>query len=136
MGQQRRLSLERENKEGRCVRPWELPEQRSRGRVSIPSTKLNCAASGPGIFSLGISDSRGSGSKTPERGASGTACGVALTLLTPTRYIFGVTVHSRLSTDTHMSPLAGRLCLRATRQRYLQGRKLSLGLRDLPPAAR
>ena len=50
----------------------------------------------------------------------GTGRGTGLTLLTPTRYILGRTVHRRLNTDTHMSPLAGRLCLRATRQRYLQ----------------
>lgn len=42
-----------------------------------------------------------------------------LTLLTPTRYMSGVTVHSRLSSDTHMSPSAGTLSLRVTRQRYL-----------------
>lgn len=58
----------------------------------------------------------------------GTECGVGLTLLTPTQYIFGMTVHRRLSTDTHMSPLAGRLCSRATRQRYLRGPKFSVGL--------
>lgn len=44
-----------------------------------------------------------------------------LTLLTPTRYMSGVTVHSRLSNDTHMSPSAGTLSLRVTRQRYLEG---------------
>lgn len=58
---------------------------------------------------------------------------VGLTLLMPTRYMFGITVHRRLSTDTHMSPLAGRLCSRATRQRYLQGPKFSLELWDLLP---
>lgn len=65
-------------------------------------------------------------------GPPGTARGVGLTLLMPTRYIFGMTVHRRLSTDTHMSPEAGRLCFRATRQRYLQGPKLSLRLWDPP----
>lgn len=94
--------------------------------MSIPSAQVNCVASGPVIFGLGVSDSRGSSSKAPELAASG---GCGLTLLTPTRYMFGVTVHRRLSTDTHMSPLAGRLCLMATRQRYLQGPKLSLLIR-------
>lgn len=65
-------------------------------------------------------------------GPPGTERGVALTLLMPTRYMFGMTVHRRLSTDTHMSPLAGRLCWRSTRQRYLQGPTLSLGLWNLP----
>lgn len=56
----------------------------------------------------------------PSAGGPGPAW-AGLTLLTPTRYILGTTVHRRFSTDTHVSPLAGRLCWRATRHRYLQG---------------
>lgn len=59
---------------------------------------------------------------------------VGLTLLTPTQYMFGVTMHRRLSTDTHMSPLAGRLCWRATRQRYLQAPNPARGYWTHPAA--
>lgn len=87
--------------------------------VSIPCPKLIWVAPGTAVSSLDISDSVVV--ESPNLGSPRADCGAGLTLLTPTRYMFGMTLHRRLSTDTHMSPLAGRSCLRATRQQYLAG---------------
>lgn len=87
--------------------------------VSIPCLKLIWVAAGMTVSSLDISDSVVV--EPPNLGSPRADCGAGLTLLTPTRYMFGMTLHRRLSTDTHMSPLAGRSFLKATRQQYLAG---------------
>lgn len=111
------LSAQRWEEQRRGTRQWERPEQRAGDRTSLPLAKLHCTASGLVVFSRGIALARVL--KPLNLRLPGAACGLGLTLLTPTRYIFGMTMHRRLSSDTHMSPLAGRSCLRGTRQRYL-----------------